>query len=153
MANTFTEIYIHHVSAVKYRNSLISSDIESRVYAYIAEIIKENDQTLLEINGMPDHIHIVIRLRGSMAISKLIQLIKGSTSKFINDNKLTKSKFAWQRGGGTFSISPIEIEPVRHYVRGQKEHHKKKSFREEYIRFLENNSINVDPKYLPEFFD
>ena len=153
MPNSFSQLYIHHVSAVKYRESLILPEFEARLHQYIIGIIKESGQIPLQVNGMPDHIHISARLKPSMSPAAIVQKIKGNSSKWINENGWLAQQFAWQVGGATFSVSESHIEAVRRYIRNQKEHHKKVSFREEYIRLLQRHGINPEQEYLPDFFD
>jgi len=153
MPNTFSKIYIHHVSAVKYRNALILPSFEEKLHKYIVGIIKELNQIPLQVNGMADHIHIAARLRPAMAPSKFVQKIKTNASRWINENGFLPHEFAWQVGGGTFSVSQTHVPALTTYVKNQKQHHRKKSFREEYLEVLEKNGILPDPKFLPEFFD
>ena len=153
MPNTFSKIYIHHISAVNYRKALILPSFEEKLYRYIVGIIKELNQIPLQVNGMEDHIHIAARLRPAMAPSKFVQKIKTNSSRWINENGFLPHDFAWQVGGGTFSVSETHVSPLVEYVKNQKQHHQKKSFREEYLELLEKNGIEPDPKFLPEFFD
>jgi REP element-mobilizing transposase RayT len=153
MPNSFSKLYIHHVSAVKYRQVLILPEFETRLYQYIIGIIQELDQTAIQVNGMADHLHIAARLKSTMAPATFIQKIKGNSSKWINDNRFLPKEFAWQTGGATFSVSESHLEAVRNYIANQKEHHRKVSFREEYVRLLRRNGIDPEQDYLPEFFD
>lgn len=153
MPNSFSKLYIHHVSAVKFRQALILPAFEDRLHQYIVGIIRELNQTPIQVNGMPDHIHIAARLRPAMAPSVFVQKIKTSTSKWINANGFLPHKFAWQVGGATFSVSESHVEAVRKYISNQKEHHRKTSFQEEYLRLLKRNGIDSHQDYLPEFFD
>ena len=127
MPNTFSQLYIHHISSVKYRNGLITPDYELRLYQYISKITKNLNQTLIEINGMADHIHIAARLRPNMAPSVYVQKITANSSGWINKQGFLKDKFEWQGGGATYSISRTHVEALRKYIRSQKEHHKKVS--------------------------
>ncbi|MEQ8702834.1 MAG: transposase [Phaeodactylibacter sp.] len=116
-------------------------------------IIKNLGQTPLQVNGMPDHIHIAARLRPDMAPATFVQKVKANSSKWINEQGFLPQKFSWQTGGGTFSVSRTHVDAVRHYIKNQKAHHAKKSFRKEYIDILRRNDIEPDPKYLPDFFE
>ena len=136
MPNSFSKLYIHHVSAVKYRQSLILPEFEDRLYQYIIGIIKDLNQTPIRVNGMPDHIHIAARLRPDMAPSVFVQKVKANSSKWINENKFLSKEFAWQKGGATFSISETHVAAVQNYIKNQKEHHKKYSFRKEYLELF-----------------
>ena len=148
MANTFTQIHLHLVFGVQNRASLISTEWETRLYKYITGIIQNNDHKLLAINGMPDHIHILIGMRPAQSLSSLMQNIKGDSSKWINESKLIKGKFSWQQGYGAFSYDKSQIPKVINYINTQKTHHQKKSFIEEYKRVLDDFGISFNEKYI-----
>ena len=148
MANTYTQIHVQFVFAVKYRNGLIHSSYKEELYKYISGIIKENKHKLLAINGMPDHIHIFIGMRPTQSISDLLQDIKGSSSKWINEKKFLNVKFEWQEGYGAFSYSKSHVNNVINYIQNQENHHKKESFTEEYLRFLELFEVDYDKRYI-----
>jgi REP element-mobilizing transposase RayT len=124
MPNTFSKLYVHHVSAVKYRRGLILPEFENRLYRYIIGIIKKLNQIPIQVNGMCDHIQIAARLRPAMAPAVFVQKVKASSSKWINENGFLPMKFAWQVGGGTFSISETHVAALTNYVKNQKQHHK-----------------------------
>ena len=153
MAGTFSQIYIQLVFAVKGRESLIHKEWEERLYQYITGIIRAKEQKLIAINGMPDHIHIFIGIKPSCCLSDLVREIKKSSNEFIQVNKLSKFKFSWQEGYGAFSYSHSQIDAVAKYILNQKEHHKKTSFKEEYIDFLKKFEIEHDEKYLFNWID
>jgi len=132
MPGTFSQIYIQVVFAVKGRNSLIHANWEEEFYKYISGIVKNKNQKMLAINGMPDHIHFLIGMKPSCCLSDLIREIKKSSNEFINERKFSKYKFQWQEGYGAFSYSHSDFSNVIQYINNQKEHHKKRSFREEY---------------------
>lgn len=148
MANTYTQIHVQFVFSVKYREGVISSLWKEELYKYIAGIIKTNNHKLLAINGMPDHIHILIGMRPTQSVSDLMQDIKGSSSKWINEKKFIKSKFEWQEGYGAFSYSKSQLNSVISYINHQETHHKKISFRDEYLDFLRKFEIDFDEKYI-----
>lgn len=148
MANTYTQIHIQAVFAVKHRNGLILDDWSDDLYKYITGIIQNHTHKVLAINGMPDHIHCFFGMRPTQSISDLLQKVKECSTKWINDNNLTKKKFAWQEGYGAFSYSKSQCQSVIDYVRNQKEHHKGTQFLDEYIHLLEENEIEYDPKYI-----
>jgi REP element-mobilizing transposase RayT len=148
MANTYTQIHLQFVFAVKYRNGIIHASFKEELYKYISGIIKENNHKLLAINGMPDHLHIFIGMRPSQSISDLLQDIKGSSSKWINEKKFLKVKFEWQEGYGAFSYSKSHVNNVISYIQNQENHHKKESFREEYLKFLKVFEIEYDERYI-----
>ena len=148
MANTFSQIYIQIVFAVQHRNALIENIWEEKLYQYIAGIVQNKEQKLIAINGMPDHIHIFIGLKPSCCISDLVREIKKSSTKFIAVNELSKTPFHWQEGYGAFSYSHSQIEFVYNYILNQKQHHKKQTFKEEYIDFLKDFGIEYNEKYI-----
>lgn len=153
MPGTFSQIYIQYVFAVKGRENLIHTSFEEELYKYISGIIINKKQKPLAINGMPDHIHILVGLKPAMGISDLIRDIKNNSSNFINDRKFLPKKFSWQQGYGVFSYSESNYGTVIDYIRNQKQHHKRKTFREEYVGFLDKFNINFEEKYLFEFYD
>jgi putative transposase len=151
MANTFSQIYIQLVFAVQHRNALIDTIWEEHLYQYITGIIQNKGQKLIAINGMPDHIHIFIGLKPSCCISDLVREIKKSSSIFIRENNFSKQPFNWQEGFGAFSYSHSHIDMVYKYIINQKEHHKKHSFKEEYLDFLKKFEIQYDSEYVFEW--
>lgn len=148
MANTYTQIHIQFVFVVKYRKGLIQASFKEELYQYISGIIKNYDHKLLAINGMPDHIHVFIGMRPTQSISDLMQDIKGSSSKWINEKKFLPIKFEWQSGYGAFSYSKSHVERVIRYVQNQENHHKGQTFREEYVQFLNAFEIDYDENYI-----
>ncbi len=148
MPNTFSQIYIQVVFAVQNREALIGSTWEERLYQFITGIVRNKGQKMIAINGMPDHIHLFIGLKPSCILSDLVREIKKSSNSFINENKLVQARFNWQEGYGAFSYSHSQIDAVAKYVLNQKEHHRKTTFKEEYIDFLKKFEIDFDEKYL-----
>lgn len=151
MPGTYSQIHIQIVFAVKFRQCLIQAHWENELYKYITGIVQHKGQKMLAINGMPDHIHIFMGMRPSCCLSDLVREIKKSSTEFINGQRYSRSKFQWQEGFGAFSYSPDAVERVIAYVLNQKEHHKKKSFREEYKAFLKEYQIEYQDKYLFEW--
>nr|WP_294782168.1 IS200/IS605 family transposase [uncultured Flavobacterium sp.] len=147
MANTYTQLHIQFVFAVKYRKSLISKEWKDRLHQYITGIIQSNQHKMLSINSMPDHIHIFIGMRPNQSISSLIQNVKTESSKWIKEEKLCPN-FAWQEGYGAFSYSRSHMPNVIRYIENQEEHHKKKTFLEEYEDMLKAFEIEYDLKYV-----
>lgn len=147
MADTYTQIYIQFVFAVQNRISLIHPDWEENLYKYITGIIQNKSHKMITINGMPDHLHMLIGFQPVDHMSELIKVVKGESSKWINDQGLVKGKFKWQAGYGAFSYSRSQIERVYRYIMNQKEHHKKKTFKEEYIELLEKFEVDFDERY------
>lgn len=151
--STFSQIYIQVVFAVKNREALIDISWEERLYQYITGIIQNKGQKVIAINGMPDHIHIFIGLKPICCLSDLVREIKKSSSNFIKENKFSLFPFNWQEGYGAFSYSHSHIDNVFKYVMNQKEHHKKITFKDEYIDFLNKFEIEYDEKYLFNWID
>jgi REP element-mobilizing transposase RayT len=150
MANTYTQIYLHLVFAVQNRVSLIHSDWKDELYKYITGIVKQNGHKLIAINGMPNHLHIAIGYKPHQLIPDLLQDIKGDSSKWINKKNFVKGHFRWQAGYGAFSFSHSQIDAVVKYIAKQEQHHKKKTFRDEYLEFLTKYEIVFDTKYILE---
>lgn len=148
MPNTYSQIYIQIVFAVKYRESVIHPDWEEQLYQYITGIIEKKGHKLIAINGMPDHIHIFIGMRPICSLSELVREIKKSSSAFINSKKLPTKTFYWQEGFGAFSYSHSAVRTVYNYVMNQKNHHRDKNFLEEYRQQLRDNEIDFDEKWL-----
>jgi REP element-mobilizing transposase RayT len=151
MPGTFSQIYIQVVFAVKGRDGLIHSTWEEELYKYITGIVQNKEQKMLAINGMPDHIHFLIGMKPSCCLSDLVREIKKSSNQFINEKKLSKYKFTWQEGYGAFSYSHSSLDNVITYIMNQKEHHKKITFKHEYIEFLKKFEIEHKPEYLFEW--
>ena len=148
MANTFTQIYIHFVFAVQNRASLIQPEWKDELYKYITGIVQKNGHKLIAINGTANHVHIFIGYKPHQLIPDLMQDVKGSSSKWINEKKFVKGKFKWQEGYGAFSNSHSQIDQVVRYINNQEKHHKKQSFQEEYIFLLKKFNILFDEKYI-----
>ncbi|MGY4537672.1 putative transposase [Mucilaginibacter sp. UYNi724] len=148
MANTYTQIYIHIVFAVKNRNALLNTDWDDRFRLYIIAIVQNNGHKMLAINNMPDHLHMFIGLDPSQSISDLMRLVKGDSSEWINKERLTPFKFQWQEGYGAFSYSKSHIDKVVKYITNQREHHKKFNFLDEYRQLLTSFDIEFDERYI-----
>jgi len=153
MSGTFSQIYIQVVFAVKGRDAGIGKDWEERFYQYITGIIRTKEQKLIAIGGTSNHIHIFIGMKPSCCLSDLVREVKKSSNEFVKDNKLCKYKFSWQEGFGAFSYGHSQIDAVVKYVLNQKEHHRKITFKEEYIKFLKKFEIEHDEKYLFEWYN
>jgi REP element-mobilizing transposase RayT len=147
MPNTYTQIHIHFIFAVKYREATIT-DWKDELYKYITGIVQKNNHKMLSINGMSDHIHILIGIRPTQSISELMQDVKGSSSKWINEKKFIERKFEWQEGYGAFSYSRSQLKDVIVYIENQEQHHSKKSFKQEYIDFLQKFEVEYDEQYI-----
>jgi putative transposase len=151
MAGTYSQIYLQVVFAVKGRENLIGKSWKDELHKYIAGITIAKEQKSIIINGMPDHIHVFIGLKPSMRISDLVRDIKNNSSKFINEKGFVKGKFHWQEGYGAFSYSHSQIESVYNYILNQEEHHRKKTFREEYLALLKKFEIEYKEEFIFEF--
>ena len=152
MPNTYSQIYLQFVFAVKGRASLIHEDFRQELQKYITGIISNKGHQLIAIYANPDHVHIFISLKNlNLPISQLVKEIKVSSTNFINDKKFCKTKFYWQEGYGCFSYSKSQKEAVVKYIENQRQHHQKESFRAEYINFLNKFEIKFDEKYLFKF--
>jgi putative transposase len=151
MANTHTQIYLQLVFSPKGRENVIPAKHKEDLQRYTTGIIKNRKHKLLAINYMPDHIHIFIGYQPSQPIPDLLIDIKANTSKFINDNNWLKGKFQWQNGYGAFSYSHYQINDVVQYINTQEDHHRKASFKDEYLKLLEKFDVDYDPQYLFEW--
>ena len=151
MANTYSQIYIQVVFAVAGRENVIQPEWKDELYKYIAGIVKNHEQKLIAVGGVADHIHILLGVKPSVALSDLVREIKANSSRFVNEKRLTKRKFAWQEGFGAFSYSISQLDTVTRYIQNQEAHHADKSFKDEYTDFLQKFKIDYDERYLFEF--
>lgn len=152
MANTFSQIYIHAVFAIRGRENLIHA-WKDELYKYICGIVNGNNQKVYAINGMPDHIHLLLSIKPDCKLSDLMRDIKASSSKWVNTKKFVRGKFHWQEGFGAFSCSQSQVDIVIAYIDNQEKHHSKKSFRQEYIELLHKFQIAYDEKYVFEWIE
>jgi REP element-mobilizing transposase RayT len=150
---TFTQLYIQLVFAVKFRDRLLSKEIRENVFKYINGIITNLGHKPIITNGVEDHIHVFIGLNPSKSISETVKEIKRSSSIYINEQSWFKTKFQWQEGYGAFSYSRSHIERVYNYILNQEAHHKKKTFRNEYLEFLDKYEVTYEKRFLFDFFD
>lgn len=153
MSSTYSQIYIQIVFAVKGRQSLIQQSWEEELYKYITGIVQNKGQKMLAINGVSDHIHFLIGMKPSCNLSDLVREIKKASNVFINEKKLCAFKFEWQEGYGAFSYSHSALDNVINYIANQKEHHRKKSFHEEYVDFLKKFDVEYKEEYLFEWLE
>jgi len=152
MADVFSQIYIQTVFAVKNRQSLISPEWEEDLYKYTTGIVQNRGNKMLAIGGMSDHIHIFIGLKPAEALADLVREIKKATNSYILDNRLSKFKFDWQAGYGAFSYSRSHRDAVYKYILNQKEHHREKTFEEEFLKILSDFEIEIGQKQMFDFF-
>jgi REP element-mobilizing transposase RayT len=148
MANTYTQIYIHVVFTVKGKQNLIKKQYREKLHKYITGIVSNRNQKLMTIFAMPDHVHILIGLSPEIALSDLVRDIKAGSSKYISENRWVTGKFSWQKGFGAFSYSKSQVDRVVKYILNQEEHHRKKSFKKEYIELLKKYEIDYNEKFL-----
>ena len=148
MANTYTQIHIHTVFAVQNRLTLIKKQWQDELYKYISGIITNNGHKLLQIGGVSDHVHILFGMRPVQSLSDLMKKIKESSSLWINQKQLVMGKFSWQEGYGAFSYGKSQIDNVVKYIQQQEQHHKKRSFTEEYLELLKLFGIEFDERYI-----
>ncbi|HUH32661.1 MAG TPA: IS200/IS605 family transposase [Daejeonella sp.] len=153
MIGTYSQLYVQVVFSVKGRENLIGADWKDHLYKYIAGIIKGKGQKAIIVNGMRDHLHVFIGLKPSMAISDLVRDIKNNSSNFINEHKFVNGKFSWQEGYGAFSYSQSHVEDVYNYILNQEKHHKTRTFKEEYLDFLQKFNVEYDEKYLFDWIE
>ena len=148
MANTYSQVYLQFIFAVKGRQNLIHKKYNNELQKYITGVVQNRKQKMLAINNVPDHLHMLIGFGTTMSISDFMEEVKSIASKFINEKAWIKGKFEWQRGYGVFSYSRSQINNDAKYIMNQQEHHKRKTFREEYLEFLKKFEIEYDEKYL-----
>lgn len=148
MANTYTQIHLQIVFAVKYRRAMIQPTWKNRLHQYITGIVRNHNHKMLAINTMPDHLHMLIGYRPHQSLSDLMSKVKGDSSEWINLEHLTKGLFRWQEGYGAFSYTKPLVPVVANYIANQEEHHRKKTFLEEYKDFLEEFEIDYDDRYI-----
>lgn len=153
MADTYSQAYFHLVFSPKNRNALINKLWKNELEKYITGIIHNHNHKVLAIGSMPDHIHIFIGYNLNQLIPNLVEKIKTSSNAWIKKNKLSKYKFEWQKGYGAFTHSRSQIDAVVKYILNQEKHHKKESFKNEYLEILRKNNIKFNDKYIFDFFD
>lgn len=153
MANTYSQSYFHLVFAVKNRDALIKPEWKDALEQYITGIVQKKFHKLLAIGSMPDHLHIIIGYNLNHLIPDLVEEIKTSSNSWIKRERLSKFKFEWQKGYGAFTFSRAQLDTEINYVLTQKEHHKRKSMKEEYLEMLKTNEIIFKNEYLFDFFE
>lgn len=150
---SYTQMYVHLVFAVKHRKAALTKDIRSRVFEYMSGIITTMNHKSIIVNGVANHVHILIGLNPSVSVSDTVRDIKRSTSLWINEEKLCNYKFAWQEGYGGFTYSRSHLNRIYHYILNQEKHHAKENFQKEYLRFLERYEIEHDGRFLFYFWE
>mgnify|MGYP005861613417 CR=1 FL=1 len=153
MANTFSQIYLQFVFAVQNRKSMIPKEKKEELHKYMTALVQRRTAKMIAVHCMPDHTHLFVGYKPGYLISDFIKEIKVESNEFINDKMWTKGRFKWQEGYGVFSYSHSHIDRVAKYVLNQEKHHKKRTFRDEYLDLLTKFNIPYDEKYMFNFFD
>ena len=153
MANTYSQIYLHFVFAVKHRQCLIEKKHKEELHKYVTGLVQNRQAKMLAVHCMPDHIHIFVGYEPAVFIPDFIKEIKVESNEFVNTKKWTHQKFGWQNGYGAFSYAKSQISNVINYINNQEKHHEKVSFRKEYHTMLDKFEVSYEEKYLFEFFD
>ncbi len=148
MANTYHQIYLQTVFAVKYCNAVIEKKWNKKLFGVIGNLINEANCKTIIVNGVEDHVHCFVGLKPVVSVSELMKTVKAKSSKYINDNALTSERFEWQEGYGVFSYSQSQVDKVYNYILNQEAHHKKQTFRDEYLAFLKKFKIQYDEQYI-----
>jgi len=148
MPNTYTQIHIQCIMAVRFRQALIQSSWKEQLHKYITGIVQNHNHKIIAINSMPDHLHLFIGFRPNQSLSDLMRLVKGESSEWINKQKFTPTTFRWQEGYGAFSYSRSHVQVVTNYIINQEEHHRKRTFLEEYQQLLEHFEVEFDERYI-----
>ncbi len=148
MANTYHQIYLQTVFAVKYRNTVLDKSWKPKLQGVIGNLINETGCKTIIVNGMEDHIHCFLGLRPVVSISELMKIVKAKSSKYINDHNLTKERFEWQEGYGVFSYRQRDVDMIYKYIQNQEAHHQKQTFKDEYLELLKEFEIGYDEQYI-----
>lgn len=148
MANTYHQIYLQLVFAVKYRAAILDKAWRNKVQGVIGNLINETGCKTIIVNGVEDHVHCLVGLRPVVSVSDLMKTVKAKSSKYINDHKLTPERFEWQEGYGVFSYSQRDVDNVYRYILHQEEHHQVQNFREEYLKLLKEFQVGYDEQYI-----
>jgi len=148
MPSTYSNLLYHIVFSTKNREPFIVDSYREQLYSYIGGIIRNEGGSLIQIGGVDDHIHLLVNLKPTKSIAELMKSVKGSCSKWINEQKFISRRFSWQEGYGVFTVSESQSDPVRAYIRNQPEHHKRQSFEEELVAMLNRNGIEYEERYV-----
>jgi REP element-mobilizing transposase RayT len=153
MANTYTQIYIQVIFAVKGRQNLLRQENRDELHKYITGIVRNNKQKLIRINSVQDHVHILLGIKPDIALSDLVRDIKANSSRFIKEKRWVRGRFNWQEGFGAFSYSHSHLDRVIKYIDKQEEHHRRKTFKEEYLSLLEKFQVEYDQRFVFEWLE
>jgi len=148
MSHSYVSNLMHCTFSTKDRYPAIDSKLESRLWPYLGGIARENRMKAIAVGGTADHVHALLSLPGMMSFAKTVQLIKGGSSKWMHDTFSNQKRFAWQEGYGAFSVSASQVSKTIAYINNQKEHHRNKSFQEEFLELLNKHGIEFDQRYV-----
>ena len=148
MPHSYVSNFVHYIFSTKEKFPFIDNELESRLWPYMGGIARENGMKALNIGGTHDHVHALLSLPATLSLAKAVQLIKGGSSKWIHDQLPKYRRFAWQDGYGAFTVSASQTKTVIRYINAQEEHHRKKTFEEEFIEFLDKHGVNYDSRYI-----
>ena len=148
MANSYHQVYLQIVFAVKYRNAVLDKAWRGKLWGVIGNLINETGCKTMIVNGVEDHVHCLVGLRPAVSIAELMKTVKAKSSKYINDQRLTRGRFEWQRGYGVFSYSQSAVDNVYRYIQNQESHHSKKTFKDEYLEQLNAFKIDYVEQYI-----
>lgn len=148
MPNTYHQIFIHIIFAVKHRRALIRDQWKSELFAVIGNLINETGCKTIIVNGTEDHVHCLIRIKPNLSVSEVMKNAKAKSSKWVNESRILDCRFEWQSGFGAFSYSKSQMPNVKRYIQNQEEHHKKMTFLEEYVQFLNKFEVDYDERYI-----
>ncbi len=144
MSHSYAKVWLHVVFSTKNRQQLINPDLEKKLFEFLNKESDKLECRLKAINGMPDHIHMLIRISPKVAIAEIIKQLKGASSYWVNHEEMIREKFSWQTGYGAFSVSESQLIKVENYIKNQKNHHKKRSFQDEYTEFIKVHGLNEE---------
>lgn len=148
MGHSFTASYVHYVFATRNREPLIPQELSARLYAYIGGICRAERCSLIAAGGMPDHVHLLVHQHQSLSLADLMRVVKSRSTGWMHESIPAMSDFEWQKGYGGFTVSKRDVEAVQHYIEQQAEHHKHRSFQDEFLMLLERHGIEFDPRYV-----
>jgi putative transposase len=148
MPSTYTNLLYHIIFSTKNREPIIEEVWKEELYRYLGGILRAEGGVCIEINGMPDHVHSLAKIKPAISVADMLKLIKANSSKWVNDEKAVGRSFGWQIGYAAFSVSESQVEAVRRYIRNQQEHHRKQSFQDELVALLKRHGVEYDPRYL-----
>jgi putative transposase len=148
MPNAYTQLYVHLVFGVKFRRAILHKRWKSNLFGLMGKIIHDEGCQVVRINGVEDHVHCLIRMKPDVSLSKLVQMVKGKSSKWINDHDLCVGKFSWQSGYGAFTCGRLDVPRVVRYIENQEAYHRKTTFQEEYVKLLQQMQIEFDQRFI-----